>query len=210
MLPSIGNVSEAQKIYKKVLSWKKIDDLLYNEFKNINSNIDNDEVAFKIILIDKLYNCNLMIDITKLAGSIVAKKIDHDLEKNNPVNLVKDIANIKIANSRKRVGLVFSSKYCHFHQPNRFPIYDTFARKGLSRIMSYPLNRYVWEYGLFKADIDNLTKQLNMKFTYKQIDVYLYLYGQWLDFKKGKEHISKNIRAVIESNKNRFKRLEPS
>ena len=40
------------------------------------------------------------------------------------------------------------------------------------------------------------------------MDIYLYLLGQWMDYKKGKKDISANIKKVIDAKTNLFKNLE--
>jgi len=206
MIPTLKNIQEAQKIYHQVPSWEKIDDLLYNTFKQYPRNSDHDTVVFKIELVDSLYNCNLMMDKTKVADEVI--NLNLDLSSGDTINNVNKIAEIKLNTSTKRVGWVFSSKYCHFHRPEKYPICDKFAKKSMKHLIG---KTYVYydQYENYKKELDMLILKIKKDLSYKQMDVYLYLLGQWMDHKKGKKDISANIKRIIEIKPNLFKNLEP-
>jgi len=218
---SFENILVAEKIRNNMLTWSKIDDLLYSVFSEYRKNVNLNNVGFKIVILDKLYNCNLKMDINKIAEHIINKKIDMKLISGDPISLVDNIANIKIDVERKqkyselkkiikkRVGLVFTSKYCHFHEPERFPIYDSFAKIGLGSLLEKDINEYNWKYENFKNDIDDLLNKNRLNISYKQIDEYLWLYGKWINYKNNVSNLSGEIKYAIENYINLFEKLDP-
>ena len=148
-----------------------------------------------------------------MAEEIRKLDIDEKFYKIKPVNLVLEIASINIPGYRRSVGLVFSSKYCHFHYPDKFPIYDRFARIALSDLTGEKKKTYLNNYFQFKKDLDELMSDLDWKSSYIEIDKYLWLYGQWLFFKEkesqNKQVFSRRIRNLILKHKKLFSGLEP-
>ena len=136
--------------------------------------------------------------------------MDEKLNHSNPSIIVEELANIKLPDYQKSVGLVFASKYCHFHHPSKFPIYDKFAGIGLSQLFDKKLNYYEKNYSKFKNDLDTILSSLSWKSSYKEMDEFLWLYGQWLSYKSGKiKQLSNEIQALIETEKELFSNLEP-
>jgi len=199
-------VLDAYKIYNLVTGWRKIDELLYDTLRKYPANNDLDTVFYKIELVDNLYNCNLMMDKVAVGESIIAKNLD--LQFGNVVKNVNSIAEIKPPTSKKRVAWVFSSKYCHFHYRDRYPIYDKFARKAISYLTNNTI-QYYEKFENFKKELDIMIAKIDKNITYKQIDIYLYLLGQWLDYKKGNKGLSATIRKAIDSDKDLFENLIP-
>ncbi len=105
-----------------------------------------------------------------------------------------------------------SLKYCHFHYLDKFPIYDRFARIALSDLIGKN-KTYLNNYFQFKKDLDELILKLDWKSSYKEIDKYLWLYGQWLFYKEKKSQnrqvFSRRIRNLILKHKKLFSDLEP-
>ena len=105
-------------------------------------------------------------------------------KETSPENIVEQMAKIKPEPYPRPVGPVFASKYCHFHYPEIFPIYDKFARIALSDLLEKKKGEYNGKYGLFKRDLDDFMAKLSWKTSYKEMDRYLWLYGQWVEYKK--------------------------
>jgi len=208
------NISIAKDIRKKVLTWSKIDSLLYNEFNKYDKNTDINDVGYKIVILDRLYNCNLKIDISKVTSKFITLDIDEKLSSNDAVDLVNQLANLNFTIGRKdvkqnrRIGLVFASKYCHFHKPERFPIYDRYVRIALAKLFCKKTSEYEWNYKSFKDDVDIIKKSLGAR--YKELDEYLWLYGQWIRYRECKKNeLSNEILYAIKSNVQSFSELEP-
>ena len=137
-VPSKENIDVAKQIRNEFLRWKRIDELIYNEFKRFNKNVNKEDVAYKVKLLKDLYGCKLA-DNSEAAELIINAEIDDELHDGNPVDLVEKIEKLsipKVGNERRsNIGVVFSSKYCHFHESNRFAIYDQYAKRGLEDLL---------------------------------------------------------------------------
>lgn len=202
MIPNITNIQAAKNIYNKVAGWKKIDTLLYDTFKKYPDNNDHDTVVFKSELIDSLYNCSLMMDKTAVGDHIV--KLNLDLRNNPVLENIDQIADHKITPKTKRIGWVFSSKYCHFHIPEKYPIYDSFARRSM-KILTGKTHRYFEDFSNFTKELDKMIADIPGKISYKNMDIYLYLFGQW----KYPKSSSANIKRIIKNNPKQFTALQP-
>ena len=56
--------------------------------------------------------------------------IDEKLE-NNVLDIVNKIAKVKISDNKEINYYSFATKYCSFHKPEIYPIYDSFIEKIL-------------------------------------------------------------------------------
>ncbi len=213
------NIAAARNLRSEFLTWDKIDEVLKNEFEKYSKNDEKNIIAYKVELIDKLYNCNLRMDKERIAEFLKGLNLDEKFETRlDLTSHIKGIANKKLPNYKKRIGFVFASKYCHFSRPGDFPIFDRYAVKALSYLKNAKQVSYHGDYAKYKKDIDELKGSLGLE-SYKDIDVYLWLYGQWLFYEQRKEKGLKNkelekgfSREIIKLFKNReklFKKLEP-
>jgi len=164
--------------------------MLYSQFKLFQRNTDRREVVHKANLVDKLYNCNLKVDMGKIADHIVSLNIDSDLSAGN-IEVVNKISRFPGKNI-----LVFASKYCHFHQPYKFPMWDKFAATGLSDLVGKDHLR-ARNYNEFKSDIDILNSTSGLGLTYKNLDEYLWLYGQKVAKYEGSSREVKDLSKSI-------------
>ena len=84
-------------------------------------NVDRTHVLLKVVVLNRLYNTNI------LAVQTVAKHIVHlgidDLLKSGAPHAVDLIAEVKIADENK-VFFSFATKYCNWHNPTEYPIFD--------------------------------------------------------------------------------------
>jgi len=208
------NLNSAKELYKE---WEyiRIDKLITREFKMLKNNNLRD-LYIKIKLIDNFYNCNLRknrLNYRKLALLFLENKINDILIKksNDAVTIIYELIHEKF----NKHPLVFISKFCHFEQPNKFPMIDRFTRKALSDITERPIYHYKKDYNLFKKDLEELIEFLNIKLKirldYKTIDMYLWLYGQYLSYlEKGDKDFSEFTKKLFVDKKDLFEDLIPS
>lgn len=209
-IPTLSNIDAAKKI-RAGLTWILIDEALRNEFDRIKLNTSTRDVAYKVLLVDHLYNCDLKMDAWEVAERIIAANVDAKLNSTEPAILVDEIANLKVQKSGKRkrlnLGPVFSSKFCHFHRPDRFAIYDQFADKALRYLLG---RQQKFDYGEFLSSLDKLILETGLQLTYKDIDIYLWLYGQWLDYQHGMPVKSTEVKEAISRQRELFSKLDPT
>ena len=181
------NIAASNFLKEQMLNWNLLYELLTREFKLCILNKDVHEIGYKIELVDKLYNCNLRQDVRKAANALKGLDLDSLFKKSDSHSIVNKIAEIKLPKyetkgNYKRLGEVFASKYCHFHYPHKFPITDSLTKIALSKLFNKKKNFYNSNYTQFTRDINNLKKSTPFDTIYAEIDAYLWLYGQWLNY----------------------------
>ena len=204
------NIQAAEVLRDQMLQWNLLHELLTREFTCFKFNTDIHEIGYKIELVDKLYNCQLRQNNRNIANALIDIDLDSEFEKRDPCAVVSKIAEIQLPNIKsgklyKRLGYVFASKYCHFHYPDKFPIIDSFSKIGLSNLFGKNIN---YNYTQFMDDINVLKECIEFKITYDQLDTYLWLYGQLLEYKH-KNQCSIEFRYLLEHKKDLLEDLPP-
>ncbi|MDP9173860.1 MAG: hypothetical protein M3O30_08345 [Planctomycetota bacterium] len=92
--------------------------------KNTNFN----EVLAKVVILDRLYSTNVFY-IYKVASHILQKNIDDRLSCGD-LSTVADLAKTEFTGKPLNL-LSFASKYCAWHQPNQFQIFDNLVESLL-------------------------------------------------------------------------------
>jgi len=207
------NFQASDFLRNQMLQWNLLYDLLTREFTRCNLNNNIHEIGYKVELVDKLYNCHLRQDIRKVANALLNLDLDSEFEKSDSYSIFNKIAEIKLPKHKdegyyKRLGEVFASKYCHFHYPHRFPITDSYSRLALSTLFNNKMNYYDNNYTQFVHDINDIKKNIKFEITYAQIDTYLWLYGQWLEY-EDKNQCSHEFRYLIEHEYELLEDLSP-
>lgn len=86
-----------------------------------------DDVLIKVCSLNDFYGTNIFSPFI-VAKHIVSLKIDDRL-RNNDLELVNDIAKIKVTGKKEINFYSFAAKYCSHHKPKVYPIYDSFGEK---------------------------------------------------------------------------------
>lgn len=122
----------------------------------------------------------------------------------NPVEAVRKIARLSAdGEGEAPTHTSFASKFCHFFiDSERFPIYDRYCRNMVARHLGRDqLQRDSRNpYRAFKANIDRLRELSGLSVSYRELDRYLWLTGQyheWLD-KGDKAQINSDVRELFE------------
>lgn len=91
-------------------------------------NINLDEIVIKVSALDNLYSTQLRMSggCVQMSHHIKALNIDHRLQSGD-LSLVDDIANITLPDGKSSRLYSFASKYCSFHRPEVFSIYDSYV-----------------------------------------------------------------------------------
>ncbi len=151
-------------------------------------NVEMDDVLIKVCSLNDFYTTNIFSPFI-VAKHIVSLKIDDRL-KNNDLELVNDIAKIKVNGKKERNFYSFATKYCSHHKPKVYPIYDSFVEKLLIHF-----KREDKFYKFKKSDLKNYPEYKNVliefqkfyglvNYNLKDIDKYLW--------QAGKKHFPKN------------------
>ena len=150
-------------------------------FKLYPTNIELEEVLIKVSLLNEFYSTNIF-GTYPVAKHIVDLNIDERLKKGD-ISLVDDIARNKL-NEKEKYFYSFATKYCAIHQPDLFPIYDSFVDKMLryfrkqthfTKFKNADLRDYKKYHKIYSEFIK--TFELN-DFTLREIDLYLWKLGK--------------------------------
>jgi len=150
-------------------------------FKQFPQNTEFEDVLLKVVVINNLYNTNIL-GTYKMAKYIHSlKNLDIRL-KEGDLTLINEIAaGHKIS---KRVEYSFATKYCNWHNQEAFAIYDGFVEKVLQNYKRQGIFKELgdWDlknYRYLTVIIYYLKEQyLHNKFSIKDIDKFLWMYGR--------------------------------
>ncbi|MBE5890597.1 MAG: hypothetical protein E7282_06460 [Lachnospiraceae bacterium] len=172
----IKNFDNNEKLKEKTLN-----DLFREKYTNKKLQ----DVLIKVCTLDALYATRIRkADLTKIAEHIIdLENIDGLLDDGN----IEAINQIGTTPKEVNNAYSFASKYCSFHNPDKFIIIDQWSWKALVKIANeYHLNTKLAKEWNSKYDsylkycdcLNEFLSKLSKKYTYKDIDKFLWLYGK--------------------------------
>lgn len=177
--------SEIEKYLKQ---WDSLENYVLQEsslyklfHKTYPNNIDINDILIKASALNDFYSTNIF-SIFPVAKHILELNIDNKL-KNGDTSLVNDIANVKISGVEKHF-YSFATKYCSHHNPEDYPIYDSFVEKVLLHFKSKDkfdkfTSKDLKNYDTFKNVLIKFKKFYNIdEYNLKDIDRYLWQLGK--------------------------------
>lgn len=142
-----------------------------------------DEVLLKVSVLNSLYSTSIFA-LYKVAAHIHNLQIDAKLAQPS-LAVVGEIARIQI-NGKVRRNYSFASKYCSWHVPDFYPIYDSYvegllwAYQQQDRFGTFQREE-LKHYTRYKAVHDQFRQHYGLTgFTAKQVDKFLWLYSKEL------------------------------
>ena len=145
------------------------------------------QVLLKVTALNALYKTRIM-NVYPVVETIlgIGRKLDSLVSRGDPmaVDLMKMV---KFAKRGKTMNFFsFASKYCHFHKPNRYPIYDQYVDAALRKLRrdkmlafeSDALNREA--YAPFKSVVDAFIERYAAGCSYDAADKFLWRKGKRL------------------------------
>jgi hypothetical protein len=177
------------EIKKYLIKWDSLENYSLQEkslrklfFETYPLNTKIEDVLVKVCVLNDFYSTNIFSPFI-IAQHIVALDIDKRLQ-NKDLTLINDIAKVKVRENKEINFYSFATKYCSHHNPNFFPIYDSFVDRILiyykkvdtfSVFSSKDLKNYI----LYKRVLKDFQKFYNLEeFSIKDIDKYLWLLGK--------------------------------
>lgn len=138
----------------------------------------------KVAAINSLYNTNIYATF-EMAKHIYDLRIDSDLEACS-LDLVDKIAYIVIKGKTWRF-YSFATKYCSWHMPNAYPIYNSVVEQMLVWYQKREpfaadfVRGNFREYPRLKYAVEQFRDRYGLsQFNFKQLDKFLWMYGQEL------------------------------
>jgi len=144
-------------------------------------NRDIESILLKVSALNDFYSTNIY-DTYTVAKHILNLNIDSRL-KSGDRKLVNDLASV---NTGKKIRnfYSFASKYCSHHNPDEFPIYDSYVDKMLRHYRKVDKfnkfnNEDLKSYPIFIKIIEALREFYNVNsYSLRQLDIFLWLAGK--------------------------------
>ena len=175
-IPSVKDAEWFINNWREVGRFTSTIDAMFEICQHYPDNNNLEEVLIKCAVIDNFSSTNVF-DLYKMAGHIVGKHIDERL-KDGDYSLVDDIAKVEIG-GKKRNFYSFATKYCHYHKPDDFAIYDNYVAKVLCVFLDKKENE-LRDYNSFIKALNDFSQRYNLdKYKYDDLDKYLWRLGRW-------------------------------
>jgi hypothetical protein len=160
------------------------DRVLARVFAHHAPNLQLEDVLIKVVLLNGLYNTNVFA-LTDMASHIVDLDIDPELAAGSP-SLVDRIASLTLHGKTRR-HYSFATKYCSWHRPDQYPIYDNlveallwqyrreyhFADFGRPDMQDFPSYKAIIEAFIGHFQLDGIS--------FKQVDKFLWYTAKRLE-----------------------------
>lgn len=175
-IPSVKDAEWFINTWREVGRFSAPVDAMFKICQQYPNNNNLEEVLIKCAVINNFSSTNVF-DLYKMADHIVRKHIDEKL-KIEDYSLVDDIAKVEIS-GKNRNFYSFASKYCHYHNPKKFAIYDSYVAKVLCVFLDKKENE-LRDYNTFIKALNDFSKCYNFEnYGYDDLDKYLWCLGRW-------------------------------
>lgn len=180
--PSIKEVEKYLELWdtlKNDCLQEKALDKLFLELAPKNTNIT--DILLKATTLNVFYSTNIF-SIFPVAEHILSLDIDDRLNIGDET-LVDDIKKITINNKQKQF-YSFATKYCSHHNPEAFPIYDSFVDKVLCYFRDIDeftkfKNKDLKNYVRFKSILCDFQNFYGLqRYSFKELDKFLWQFGK--------------------------------
>jgi hypothetical protein len=169
-------------------------------FGQYPGNENDAHILLKVVALNGLYHTQILA-LHDVANHIYerGKDIDSALRVGSP-EIVDTIAEVVIpATERTRHNWSFATKYCSWHRPDSYPIWDSRVSAYLRWLTQKPSGSFLlknpdnWKrYGEFVEMVHNLRRVCGLgEFSFKQIDKFLYTEGEKLIAEKERRRAAK-------------------
>ena len=177
---------DAERRFYAEESWARHDiEALDALFSAYPKNTCSWQVLLKVTALNALYKTRIM-NVYPVVETIlgVGRKLDSLISRADPV-AVDLMKMVKFAKRDKTINFFsFASKYCHFHKPDRYPIYDQYVDAALRKLRrdkklafeSDALNREA--YAPFKSVVDAFIGKYASGCSYDAADKFLWRKGK--------------------------------
>jgi hypothetical protein len=184
--PTVELVRARCNEFDKEPSTRLAEDALRQLWARFPRNTETSHVLLKALALNKLYSTRVRdIDVETLARHIAALGIDPLLDEGSPrtVALITQCNNLRNYYS-------FATKYCSWHNPDAYPIYDTRVdeclwsyKKQDGHQDGYPKfhRQDLFEYPTLREVVTQFRNFYKLgSFNFKAIDKFLWLQGESL------------------------------
>lgn len=162
-------------------------------FAQYPSNDDLRHVLLKVVALSSLYGTRIFAYSEKIPNLVdvalhirnSAAEIGSALSVGAP-EVVERISRVSVAKKADRNFFSFATKFCSWHKPDLYPIWDANVQRYLRRLQrhsdfagSFKINAEHWEYREFRDAMVAFRDFYGISsFNFKDIDKFLWLYGE--------------------------------
>lgn len=152
---------------------------------------DYEDILLVVVVLNQLYGTNLY-DVYRMADYIDARKDEIlpaiEQGRSEAVGMIASGHGIGRSECKESVFYSFATKFCHFLNPNDYPIFDSYVEKMLKaynrQFGFYADTRSdIRDYAVFKAWVQAFVAYFGLHFTFREIDKFLWYYGSQVIFK---------------------------
>ena len=160
-------------------------------FNLLPHNTDINDVLLKSSTLNDFYSTNIFNTYAVAKHILTIPNLDNRL-KQGDISLVDEIKEVTMSDGKKSDFYSFATKYCSHHNPNFFPIYDSYVDKILVALNKvYPFSTFkhkeLKNYQRFNEVLLDFNKTFGLdNFSLKDLDTYLWLLGKEIFPKKVK------------------------
>ena len=153
---------------------------LFTQTHPYNTMIDS--IILKIAALNTVYN-TYIYSVYPVAQHILSLGIDKRLCMGDET-LVNEVMRVRYGAAKKTDHYSFATKYCSFHNPDAYPIYDSYVGKILQYYRDSEgfcsfRNIDLKDYPTFKRIIAEFRRHFGLeKYTTKELDQYLWQFGK--------------------------------
>jgi hypothetical protein len=188
--PTESEVNKYLDIWNGTENFYKPEEALRKLFKNEGcyaNNKNEDGVLIKIYALNKAYGV-FMLDQVRMAKYITSQNIDDDLYVGDLaiVDKIRIGHNIRNKQDTEINFYSFATKYCSFHNPDKYPIFDSNVERALKYFKKHCSdftfnNTDLRVYKEFVNIIKRFQKVFDFDISFRDTDKYLYLVGRELN-----------------------------
>ena len=191
----LNDAKKAIDAYNKMESYRIQEDILQRLVKEYPDHKNKAAVEVKVKLLNLLYSTYILATNRMTDHIYEMKKIDSRL-KSGDKTLVKEIATLTI-DGKSYDFYSFATKYCAYHNPEAFPIYDNIVANVLTQLFvddnlppyTYTTKKNVAngysksafqvnlrDYDFYVQVYNTFMKEYGLwgKLTYREVDAYLW------------------------------------
>jgi len=181
--PTKKQIKHYLKVWDGLESYTLQESSLHKLFtKTYPKNTDIDDVLIKVCSLNDFYSTNIFSPFN-VAKHIVNLDIDSSLDRND-IDIVNKIARVNMPGGKLINFYSFATKYCSHHDPEMYPIYDSYVQRVLmyfkkqdkfANFKSIDLK----DFSQFKSIIEQFREFYGLNdFSLKDIDRYLWQFGK--------------------------------
>lgn len=178
-----------KEVEKYLLNWENLENYRLQEsaldklfFSTYPKNVEIEDVLVKVATLNDFYSTQIF-SVYPVAKHIINLNIDERLSAGD-LDLVNDIAAVKMENGSEKNFYSFATKYCSHHQPKKYAIYDSYVEKVLKHFRNVDCfssfqDGELKDYVVFNRVLHDFQRYYHLEpYNLKQLDRYLWLLGK--------------------------------